>query len=52
MSQESIDSEKTVQNQKLVNPKQEEEKSSDGRDMFQSFQEIKETETEHLKNCF
>ena len=51
-SQESTCSEKTVQNQMMVNPQQEEEKSSDDGDMFQSFQEYKEKEIEHLKNCF
>ena len=38
-SQESTCSEKTVQNQMMVNPQQEEEKSSDDGVMFQSFQE-------------
>ena len=38
-SQESTCSEKTVQDQLKINPQREEEKLSDGGEMFQSFQE-------------
>ena len=43
--QGSLYSEKTrsVQNQMIINPQQEEEKSSDGEEIFQSFQEDKRT---------
>ena len=52
MSQESTCSEKIVQNQRMVNPQQEEEKSSDDRHIFNHFEKIKEKVTELLKNCF
>ena len=54
-------SEKTrsVQNQMIIHPQQEEEKLSDGEEklsdgeeMFQSFQEDKKKDKKHLKNCF
>ena len=51
-SQESTCSEKTVQDQLKINPQREEEKLSDGGEMFQSFQEDQREGNRTLEELF